>query len=96
MQDLVREVKQFEPEIIAIRRKIHSNPELSYKEFETASLVAKKLRSLGIVTKTNVGGTGVLGILNGANKGKVVALRADMDALPVTEEVDLPFKSKNK
>lgn len=96
MQDLVKEVRQFEPEIIAIRRMIHSNPELSYKEFETAKLIAKKLRSLGIKVKTNVGGTGVVGLLKGERKGKVVALRADMDGLPVTEEADVPFKSKNK
>ncbi len=92
---LVQEAKQIEPMIIEIRRKIHSEPELSFKEFNTARLVAKKLRELGIEVKTNVGGNGVLGTMVGGQEGKVVALRADMDALPVTEDVDLPFKSKN-
>jgi carboxypeptidase Ss1 len=92
---LLREVKKFEPEIIAIRRKIHENPELSYQEFETAKLVEEKLRSLGIKVRSHVGGTGVIGLLEGGQSGKVVALRADMDALPVQENVELPFKSKN-
>jgi carboxypeptidase Ss1 len=95
MASLLQEAKELEPKIISIRRTIHANPELSYQEFETSKLVAAKLRELGIETKTKVGGTGVVGILRGAKKGKVVALRADMDALPVTEEVELPFKSKN-
>jgi len=69
-------------------------PELSYQEFETAKLVAGKLRTLGISVRTKVGGTGVVGLLKGAKRGKVVALRADMDALPVTENVDIPFKSR--
>jgi len=96
MPSLLQEAKQIEPEIIKIRRKIHSEPELSFKEYKTAKLVAAKLRELGIHVKTHVGGNGVLGVLVGEKKGKVVALRADMDALPITEDVDLPFKSKNK
>ena len=71
-------------------------PELSYHEFETAQLVARKLRSLGISVRTKVGGTGVVGLLKGSHKGNVVALRADMDALPVTENVNVPFKSKRE
>ncbi|MDH2901198.1 MAG: carboxypeptidase CpsA [archaeon] len=96
-EDLLKEIKQYEDEIIRIRRMIHENPELSYKEFQTAKLVAQKLRSLGIQVEPNVGGTGVVGLLKGSKnkKGKTVALRADMDALPVLENVDLPFKSKN-
>lgn len=93
---LLREVKQYEDEIISIRRKIHEDPELSYKEFKTAKLVEEKLRSIGISVKGHVGGTGVVGILKGASPGKVVALRADMDALPVKENLGLPFKSKNE
>lgn len=92
---LLDEAGQFEDEVIEIRRKIHSNPELSFKEFETSKLVASKLKSLGIEVRTNVGGTGVVGLLKGAKKGKVVGLRADMDALPVSEDVDVSFKSKN-
>jgi carboxypeptidase Ss1 len=90
----VSDVKEFEPQIIKIRRRIHAYPELSYKEYETARLVAQKLRTLGIPVRTRVGGTGVVGLLKGGQAGNVVALRADMDALPVTENVDVPFKSK--
>jgi carboxypeptidase Ss1 len=96
MSQLLNEAKQIEPEIIRIRRKIHSEPELSFKEFKTAKLVASKLKELGIHVRTRVGGNGVVGTLVGEKEGKVVALRADMDALPVTEEVDVTFKSKNK
>ena len=94
MSSLTKQVHEFEPEIIRIRRKIHSNPELAYQEFETARLIASKLRGLGIRTVTGLAGTGVLGVLNGTRTGKVVALRADMDALPINEKLDVPFKSK--
>jgi carboxypeptidase Ss1 len=87
------DVKKYEAEIIRIRRRIHAHPELSYREFETARFVAQTLRSLHIDVKTGVGGTGVVGLLRGAQSGNVVALRADMDALPVTENVNVPFKS---
>jgi len=87
------DVKKYEAEIVRIRRRIHAHPELSYKEFETARFIAQKLKSLHIDVKTGVGGTGVVGLLKGGQSGKVVALRADMDALPVTENVNLPFKS---
>jgi carboxypeptidase Ss1 len=94
--DLEAEVRRLEPTIIATRRNLHANPELSYMEERTAKLVADRLEQLGVEVKTNVGGTfGVLGILKGNGKGRVVGLRADMDALPVTERVDVPFKSKN-
>ncbi|MDG6995890.1 MAG: amidohydrolase [Nitrososphaerota archaeon] len=95
MPSLLEEVKEIEPEILKIRRTVHENPELAYHEFQTSKLIAEKLRELGIDVKTNVGGTGIVGIITGEKKGKVVALRADMDALPVREETDLPFKSKN-
>lgn len=95
MSTLEQDSGKIEKWIIEIRRKIHSEPELSFKEFKTAEYVAKKLRKMGIKVKTHVGGNGVVGMLKGAKKGNVIALRADMDALPVTEEVDVPFKSKN-
>ncbi len=94
MSSLLSEIQDFEDDIIKVRRTIHANPELSFQEFETANLVADRLRSLGIKVKTRVGGTGIVGLLKGAHDGKVVALRADMDALPVQENVDVPFKSK--
>ncbi|HEX6176849.1 MAG TPA: amidohydrolase [Thermoanaerobaculia bacterium] len=83
-----------EPRVIAVRRDIHQHPELGNREVRTAKLVADRLRELGIETKTGVAHTGVIGILKGGKPGRVVALRADMDALPVTEQVDLPFASK--
>lgn len=83
-----------EPHVIKHRRHIHQHPELSNREFETAKYVAKHLKQLGIEVQTGVAKTGVIGVLKGGKPGPVVALRADMDALPVTEEVDLPFKSR--
>lgn len=82
-----------EEKVIAWRHDIHQHPELSNREFETAKKVAKHLQSLGIEVQTGVAKTGVVGILKGNRPGKVVALRADMDALPVTESNSLPYKS---
>ena len=93
---LLQDAKAIEPEIIRTRRALHQKPELSYREVATSKLVAKRLKALGIKTTEGVGGTGVVGILKGAKKGRVVALRADMDALPVTEMSDVPFKSEVK
>jgi amidohydrolase len=83
-----------ESKVIAWRRDLHQNPELSNRETRTAKLVADHLRQLGMDVRTGVAHTGVIGVLRGARPGPVVALRADMDALPVTEEVDLPFRSR--
>ncbi len=80
--------------VVAWRHDIHQHPELGYAEKRTAALVAAHLKSLGLEVQENVGGIpGVVGILKGGKPGPTVALRADMDALPVTEQVDLPFKS---
>lgn len=87
---------KLEDKVIAWRRDIHEHPELSYQETRTAALAAEHLKKLGIEVKTGVGVTGVLGILKGGKPGPVVALRADMDALPVEERVDVPFKSTAK
>ncbi len=83
-----------ESKLIEWRHHIHENPELSNREFKTAEYVAKHLKSLGIEVQTGVAHTGVVGLLKGNKKGKVVALRADMDALPVVERNNLPYKSK--
>jgi amidohydrolase len=91
--DVDRALRAIEPKVIAWRRDIHQHPELSNREFRTAELVAAHLRRLGIEVRTGVAHTGVVGILRGARPGGVVALRADMDALPVEEQVDLPFAS---
>lgn len=82
------------PRMVAWRRDFHQNPELSYEEVRTARIVAAHLRSLRLEVRTGVAQTGVVGILRGGRPGPVIALRADMDALPVTEEGDLPFRSR--
>jgi amidohydrolase len=85
--------KAVEPKIVEWRRDFHQHPELGNREFKTAEKIAAHLKSLGIEVKTGVGHTGVVGLLKGGKPGPVVALRADMDGLPVTERVDVPFKS---
>lgn len=87
-------LSQVMPKVIAWRRDIHQHPELGNREFRTAKLVADHLMSLGIETRTGIAHTGVVGVLRGGKPGPVVALRADMDALPVTELADLPFRSR--
>ncbi len=92
--DLDRLADTLEPKVIDWRRDIHEHPELGNREFRTSALVAAHLKALGYEVRTGVAHTGVIGVLRGGLPGPVVALRADMDALPVTEEVDLPFASK--
>ncbi len=87
---------KIESKVVAWRHDIHEHPELGNREVRTAALIAKHLQSLGIEVKTGVGITGVVGILKGDKPGPVVALRADMDALPVEEKNNLPFASKVK
>lgn len=91
-----KQADQLEAQVIAWRRDFHQHPELSNREFETARKVAAHLKKLGIDVQTGIAHTGVVGILKGGKPGPVVALRADMDALPVTERVDVPFASKVK
>lgn len=91
-----REVERLAPEIVEIRHRLHQNPELSNRETQTAALVAEHLRRLGLEVKTGVGKTGVLATLRGGRPGPRIAVRADMDALPVTEETDLPFRSTKR
>ena len=85
--------ESIEPKVLAWRRDFHEHPELSNRETRTSKIVADHLKSLGLEVKTGVAKTGVVGILRGGKPGPVVALRADMDALPVTERGNLPFKS---
>jgi amidohydrolase len=89
-------IRALEPKVLAWRRDIHEHPELGNREVRTAKLVADHLTSLGIEVQTGVAHTGVVGLLRGGRPGPVVALRADMDALPVAERVDVPFASKAK
>lgn len=86
-------VRRHQADIIEIRHQIHQYPELGNREFKTSRLVAEHLRALDIEVRTGIAHTGVVGILRGGRPGTVVAVRADMDALPVTEETDFPFKS---
>jgi amidohydrolase len=82
--------------VIAWRRDVHQHPELGNREFRTSELVAAHLKKLGLEVKTKIAHTGVSAVLRGGRPGPTIALRADMDALPVTEQVDLPFKSTVK
>ena len=94
--DIDRLSAEIEQQVIEWRRDLHQNPELSNREFRTGKLVAEHLKRLGMEVRANVARTGVVGILKGGKPGPVVALRADMDALPVTEQTGLPYSSKNK
>jgi len=89
------EIEKNKAEIVKIRRFIHMNPELSNREVETARLIAAKLQPLGFEVRTGVAKTGVVAILRGGQAGPAVALRADMDALPVQETTGLPYRSLN-
>src|SRR5690606_32666468 len=82
--------------ITALRRDIHEHPELSNRETRTAKLIAGELQKLGYEVHTGIAHTGVIGVLKGGKPGPRLAIRADIDALPVTEEVDLPFASRAK
>ncbi len=89
-------INEIEPKVIEWRRDFHENPELSSREFETAKKIAAHLESLGMEVQTGIAHTGVVGILKGGKPGPVVALRADIDGLPVTERAPIPFASKVK
>ncbi len=93
---LDKEIAEIEAKVIQWRRHFHQHPELSNREFKTAEKIAAHLKALGLEVHTNIAHTGVVGILKGNKKGKVLAIRADIDALPVIERADLPFKSTVK
>lgn len=97
LQDLSAESQhistELEQKVVEWRRDIHQNPELSNREYRTSALVAEHLEALGIEVETEIAHTGVVGLLRGAHPGPTLALRADMDALPVTERTDVPFAS---
>src|SRR5204862_1638778 len=90
---ITQKAEAIQSKMVEWRRYIHQHPELGNREFKTAEFIAEHLKALGIEVKTGVAKTGVVGILRGDKPGPVVALRADMDALPIKERVDLPFKS---
>lgn len=91
--EIDRQADKIEEQVIEWRRHFHENPELSNREYETAAYIAAYLEELGLEVQTGIAHTGVVGILEGGKPGPVIGLRADMDALPVTERTDVPFKS---
>jgi len=95
MDKIKEEVLALKDEVISLRRDIHMHPELGFEEKRTSSLVAKYLQGLGIEVHTGIAGTGVVGLLKGGTEGKTILLRADMDALPLQEMNDVPYKSQN-
>ena len=99
MKELAEQVQalsdRYESETLALRRAIHADPELSFREVHTAARVCEALKSIGIPFRSGIAGTGVVADLHGAAPGKTLLLRADMDALPITEENGLPFCSRN-
>ncbi|MEL7003950.1 MAG: M20 family metallopeptidase, partial [Bacteroidota bacterium] len=98
---LINEIKELaksvSPEIIEMRRHLHANPELSYKEYETSKYVAEQLKKIGLTPTEGIADTGLSALIEGKNPSKkTIALRADMDALPIFEANDVPYKSKNE
>ncbi|MCK4410454.1 MAG: amidohydrolase, partial [Candidatus Eisenbacteria sp.] len=91
---LAEKAASLAPKLSRIRRHIHMYPELAYQETRTSELVAKTLRQMGLEVETGVAKTGVVGLLKGGRPGKTVALRGDMDALPITEQNEKPYKSR--
>lgn len=87
-------IATLEPRVIEWRRDLHQNPELSNREFRTSKVVAEHLVRLGLEVQTGIAKTGVVGVLKGGKPGPTIALRADMDALPVVEQTDVPFRSR--
>src|SRR6185312_4287357 len=85
--------ERIEPHLIEIRRDIHAHPELGFEEVRTAGVVARELARIGIPHRTGIGKTGVVGLIEGGRPGPVLAIRADMDALPIQEATGLPWAS---
>ena len=89
--------KDYASEVVANRRHLHANPELSFQEYNTAKFVAQKLRDIGLIPQEGIANTGVVALIEGRNPdSKVIGLRADMDALPIFEKNDVPYKSQNE
>jgi hippurate hydrolase len=92
---LIDRIEDYAEELTAIRRDLHAHPELGFEEVRTSGVVASLLESWGIEIHRNIGKTGVVGVLEGMRPGKTIGLRADMDALPIEEQTNLPFRSTN-
>ena len=91
---VIEEIAGFAEDLTTIRRDIHEHPELGFQEVRTSGIVAQKLKDWGIEVTTGLGKTGVIGVLKGSRPGRTIGLRADMDALPIHEETNLPWSSK--
>jgi len=91
--DLNNEIEVLKPELIRLRRDLHQHPELGFQEIRTSGIVEKYLKECGLEVRTKIAHTGVAGLLRGRHPGRTVLLRADMDALPIQEENDLPYAS---
>src|SRR4051812_17342150 len=91
--DLAAAVAEATPGMIALRRDFHQHPELSFQEHRTARVVAERLHAAGLAVQEGIGRTGVVGLLEGGRPGPTIAIRADMDALPLDEEPDRPYAS---
>jgi metal-dependent amidase/aminoacylase/carboxypeptidase family protein len=91
---LPERIRAMADELTAIRRDLHAHPELGFEEVRTSGIVAEQLRALGIRVTTGIGRTGVVGILDGNRPGRTIGLRADMDALPIEERSNLPYRSR--
>ncbi len=95
MDELSASIKGLEPDLIELRHRLHQDPELSDQEERTSTVVADRLLALGLKVRAGVGGHGVIARLQGDQPGRTIALRADMDALPIQEENDVPYRSRN-
>jgi amidohydrolase len=92
--NLIPEIKAYWPDLTRIRRNLHEHPEIGFQEWRTSALVADTLAQWGIEVHRNIGGTGVVGVIHGLTTGRMIGLRADMDALPMQEANDLPYRSR--
>ncbi|MFT4727543.1 MAG: amidohydrolase [Granulosicoccus sp.] len=92
---VIDRIADYADDLVAIRRDFHENPELGMEEVRTSAIVAELLNKWGVTTHTGIGNTGVVGVLKGKGAGRTIGLRADMDALPIHEQTNLPFASKN-
>lgn len=93
MSDWTEEVERRREEVLALRRDFHRHPELSFEERRTSAIIAERLQKAGLEVRTGVARTGVIGVLHGDRPGRTIAWRADIDALPLTETLDVPFRS---
>lgn len=92
--EIAQELAAAKDDLIALRRDLHAHPELAFQEQRTAGIVADRLRAAGLEVQTGIAGTGVVGLLRGAQPGKTLGLRADIDALPITEASTVPYRSQ--